>query len=84
MCVGVCLYGCLSVSVCLSLCLSVVLSVCVCVSVWMCVSFCVFVCDCFCEGVSFTFGHVQLIVVTFGDFQVTPVIHLVCLVALLS
>ena len=30
------------------------------------------------------FGHVQLIVVTFGDFQVTPVIHLVCLVALLD
>ena len=29
-------------------------------------------------------GHVQLIVVTFGDFQVTPVIHLVCLVALLD
>ena len=29
-------------------------------------------------------GHVQLIVVTFGDFQVTPVIHLVCLVASLA
>ena len=42
-------------------------------------SLCVCVCVCVCVG-----GHVQLIVVTFGDFQVTPVIHLVCLVTLLD